>query len=223
MKEFESVKAAIANLDMGSIRTAIAKVGNLPTPRPASMQQPARTPSAPAHMRAHARIATSIRSQNTAEVNSNGDLGAGETKILIAAAQYSDVGVDHAQVAVLTGYKETSRRTYLQRLSQRGYIEQRGNRIFATAEGVAALGDNFEPLPQGDELRQYWLQRLSGGEREILNVLIAAYPDAVAYGDLEAATGYKETSRRTYLQRLGARRLVTSEAGAARASEELFG
>jgi hypothetical protein len=213
-EKFEAGLAAVRQ-EASEIKSAIAKVNKLPAAPPARAATPP-SPKAPVHMHAHARPMTERASDN-------GNLGQGEVKILSAAAQYSDVGVDQAQIAVLTGYKETSRRTYLQRLGSRGYIENRGGRIFATSQGIEALGSDYEPLPTGDALRQYWMERLSGGERTILEVLCQNYPDAVTYAALEEVTGYKETSRRTYLQRLGARRLVTSEAGAARASEELFG
>jgi uncharacterized protein len=219
MDRFDVVKNEVIGIRDELARAA--KVGNLPTPqRP--VQQPGRTPSPPVHMRADARIATSIRSQKPADVESNGDLSKGEQTILTAVAQYSDVGVDHDQLAVLTGYKKTSRQEYLRRLYQRGYVELRNGRICATGGGVTALGD-FEPLPVGDALRDYWLARLSGGEKTILEVLCGAYPNGMEYAELEAATGYKKTSRQEYVRRLIARRLVITAGGAARASEELFG
>lgn len=151
-----------------------------------------------------------------------GDLGRGERSILTAAAQYP-AGVGRDQLAVLTGYKRSSRNTYLQRLQGMGYVEQSGDLIVATAEGVAALGSSFEPLPTGDALRSYWLARLPEGERRILEVLIEHHPHAVDRDSLDDATGYKRSSRNTYLQRLTSRRLVVvSGRNEVRASDELF-
>ncbi len=150
------------------------------------------------------------------------DLPKGEHRILTAVAQYPD-GVTHEQIAVLTGYKTTSRRTYLQRLAEKGLIERTTVGVKATPSGVTALGSDFEPLPMGDELREYWRDKLPLGESRILDVLITAYPAAVEHGELEEQTGYKTTSRRTYLQRLRARQLVTTDgSGGAQASEVLF-
>lgn len=150
------------------------------------------------------------------------DLGKGERKILTAVAQYP-AGVTREQLTVLTGYKRSSRDTYLQRLTAGGYVTSNGNgTLHVTQPGVAALGD-FEPLPTGDVLRAYWLQRLPKGEREILDELCRNFPRAIDRDTLSAATEYKRSSRDTYLQRLGARKLVEIEhGGLVRASEELF-
>lgn len=132
-------------------------------------------------------------------------LGKGERAVLTAIAQNAEQGCDGPQLAVLTGYKETSRRTYLQVLSQRGFIRSAGGTAFITEDGIHALGD-FETLPTGAALREWWLQRLGSGEEKILR-LLAANP-TMTKADIMDKTGYKETSIRTYLQTLGARKLV---------------
>lgn len=151
------------------------------------------------------------------------ELPRGEAAILKALAMYPD-GCTHAQIGVLTGYKETSRRTYLQRLASQGYSTTRNGRICATAAGIHALGAEFEPLPTGQALRDYWFQHLPEGERRVLDVVVRAYPDPIEASAIDEAVGYKETSRRTYLQRLSARELVeTYGRGQVRASDTLFG
>lgn len=147
-------------------------------------------------------------------------LGRGERIILTAIAQHPD-GCDAEQLSVLTGYKRSSRDTYLQKLRAGGLITP-GWPTVATDAGLAALGADFEPLPTGAELRRYWLGRLSGGERAILEVLIAAYPSWLTKQEIDRETGYKRSSRDTYLQKLRARKLVDVERGEARASERLF-
>jgi hypothetical protein len=149
------------------------------------------------------------------------DLPKGEAVILTAIAQHRG-GCDREQISVLTGYKRSSRDTYLQRLSQRGMIDTTGANIQATSDGVAALGDDFDPLPTGARLRQYWLERLSGGERAILSMLIGKYPFSVPRDDLSDHTGYKRSSRDTYLQRLTARKLIDSTRAGVKASDTLF-
>lgn len=153
--------------------------------------------------------------------NGNGVLPKGERLTLCAVAQYSD-GVTREQLSVLTGYKRSSRDTYLQRLRESGYVAQKGEAVIATEAGVDALGDDFEPLPTGEDLRQYWLARLPEGERRVLEVLIAAHPEFVERGSIDEVTGYKRSSRDTYLQRLSSRKLIKTERGAVQASEELF-
>ncbi len=145
----------------------------------------------------------------------------GERIVLTAVAQHQE-GVTREQLAVLTGYKRSSRDTYLQRIRQLGYIVD-GERITATAEGVAALGPDFQPLPTGPELLEHWRRKLPAGELACLEVLVAAYPEAVDRERISEATKYQRSSRDTYLQRLRSRRLITEPGrGLVRASDALF-
>jgi hypothetical protein len=146
----------------------------------------------------------------------------GERAVLTACAQYPD-GIGRDELSVLIGYKRSSRDAYIQRLRGSGYVEASGDRIIATAEGLAALGPDFRPLPTGTALQRYWVNRLPEGERKILESLIAAYPGEVQRDALDDATGYKRSSRDAYLQRLKSRRLVVMVGrGNVRASDTLF-
>lgn len=139
----------------------------------------------------------------------NGALPKGERAVLTAIAQHGADGVSREQLTVLTGYKRSTRDAYLQRLRERDFIaSDTGLSIVATDAGVDALGRDFTPLPTGDELRDYWMQRLPSGEKRILEVLTENYPAALARTTLDDVTGYKRSSRDAYLQRLGSRRLV---------------
>lgn len=168
-----------------------------------------------------ARVAGFARPGLSVTSGLQGRLGVGERKVLTAVAQYPG-GATRAQITVLTGYKRSSRDTYIQRLSQGGYVEAHRTNIVATAEGVAALGPDFEPLPIGNALREYWLAHLTGGERAILLALANAYPQSLSRIDLEQMTGYKRSSRDTFIQRLLARRLITVQRAAVRMSDQLF-
>jgi len=152
----------------------------------------------------------------------DGAIGSGERTVLTAVAQHQ-AGVTREQLTVLTGYKRSSRDTYLQRLRSGGLVDQQGDTILATDAGLAALGADFEPLPTGSALREYWRGRLPGGELRLYEVLIDAYPKAVDRDALSEATDYKRSSRDTYLQRLNARQLIELVGrGAVRASSQLF-
>lgn len=164
--------------------------------------------------------ATSTRPARQVSEPADASIGKGERIILTAVAQHP-AGVTREQLTVLTGYARSSRDTYLQRLNQAGLVTNGHGRIVATDTGVAALGD-FEPLPTGDALWQHWRRELPEGERRILEILVAVYPKTVDRVALDEATGYARSSRDTYLQRLGARRLVDTERGSVRASQELF-
>ncbi len=157
-------------------------------------------------------------------ISSTGEtLPIGERAVLVAAAQYGDEGVDRDQLSVLTGYKRSTRDAYIVRVQQKGYIELDGRRIRATDEGVAALGDDFEPLPTGEALQRYWLDRLPDGERRILEILLEADGEAVDRADLDEPTGFKRSTRDAYLQRMKSRRVIEDLGrGQVRASRNLF-
>lgn len=153
---------------------------------------------------------------------SNGVVSGGEKLVLIACASYPN-GLRRDQLIVFTGYRKTSRDIFISRLKQSHYLEQDGEKLIATQEGISVLGDNFQPLPKGEELQQYWMNKLGGGEKEILEVLINAYPNAVSREELMTKTNYKKTSRDIFISRLSARELLMIPSkGEVRASEELF-
>jgi hypothetical protein len=196
-----------------SITAAIARVGSGAQAGPAVATLP-RPQSRPAPSRAVAAVST--------PPTSDGALGKGERTILIAVAQYP-AGAARDQLSVLTGYKRSSRDTYLQRLSSAGYVQTSGGQVRVTEAGIAALGSDYEPLPQGGALQDYWRARLPEGERRVFEVLVAAYPGDVQRDQIDEATGYKRSSRDTYLQRLRSRRLVENVGPSeVRASEDLF-
>ena len=153
--------------------------------------------------------------------SSNGHLPPGEKATLIAASQYAD-GITREQASILTGYKRSSRDAYIQRLIGKGYVEVQSGNVVATDAGVEALGSDYEPLPTGEALQRYWLDRLPPGERAVLETLIPAYPQALEREAIDKVTGYKRSSRDAYIQRLKARQLVTLDRGGVRASDVLF-
>jgi chromosome segregation and condensation protein ScpB len=101
-------------------------------------------------------------------------------------------------------------------------VELRGGNIVATQAGVDALGSDYEPLPTGEALQAYWLQRLPPGEQAVLEAAIAAYPNGVDREAIDEATGYKRSSRDAYIQRLQARQLLEKGGGAVVATAVLF-
>lgn len=162
------------------------------------------------------------RPQLTPATDSDGEkLPEGERMILTAVAQCQ--GADRQQVSVLTGYKRSTRDAYIKRLGTRGFVDVSGDQVHATQAGIDALGSDFEPLPTGEALQAYWVQRLPEGERKVFEVIIAAYPNAVPRDEVGDTTGYKRSTRDAYIKRLGTRKLLTTESGSAiRASDTLF-
>ena len=189
---------------------------------PAAQAAPARPPArlnGPPTSAPRAPIARPV-SQPSEATAGNGALPTGERAVLTAIAMYPG-GAERELVGVLSGYKRSTRDRYIQFVTGKGYAELRGDGLFATQEGIDALGD-FQPLPTGGALRDYWLQRLPEGERRILGCLIEAYPEAVERDPLGEAVAYKRSTRDRYLQTLTTRKLVTADRGTVRAADILF-
>lgn len=151
-----------------------------------------------------------------------GSLPRGEQIVLTACAQYESDGCTREQLTVLTGYKRSSRDSFISRLKDRGMVEIRGESIVATGRGVRELGSNFTRLPVGDELAKYWLQRLPEGERMVLEIVLKAYPTPVHVDQISEKTGYKRSSRDSFIYRLAAKKLVARSDGIIIPSVNLF-
>lgn len=146
-------------------------------------------------------------------------LKGGVLETLKVCAQYGPQGgATDSQIAVMTSYKATSRKTFRSSLISAGLIRQAGNGWEATPEGIAALGTDYEPLPVGAELQQYWRQRLTGGELKCFEALVAAYPEELTNEQLMEVAGCKQTSVKTFKSSLRARCLIEGN----RASSNLF-
>lgn len=154
------------------------------------------------------------------EGSGDGTIAKGEETILNAIAQYPG-GITNEHIAILTGYKATSRRTYLQKLASAGYIRKDGENYEATQEGMNALGTRFEKLPTGRSLLEHWLTKLPEGEKKILQALYDA-DRSMSREEIEQATAYKATSVRTYVQKLSARKILVNEGGNISISPDLY-
>lgn len=153
--------------------------------------------------------------------NAGANIPKGEMAILILINDYAPVARD--QLTILSGYTASSRDTYIQKLSAKGFIQISSIGISPTPEGIEALPSNYEPLPKGDALREMWMRKLPAGEQKTLAVICAAYPLAIDRERISAETGYTRSSCDTYLQKLKARRLWEKIGKDVRASEALFG
>lgn len=140
-------------------------------------------------------------------IGEKGPLGAGETKVLIAVAQYGNIERD--TISVLTGYKRATRDAYVQRLKQAGYVEALpGRPVTLTEAGRSILPADFTPLPTGEMLQQYWIDRLPLGERKIFEVMLTHGAGEVEREELSDKTGFKRATRDAYLQRMRSKKIV---------------
>lgn len=151
----------------------------------------------------------------------------GETTLKGGPAQVLSILIQHVngctsqQIAVLTGYKATSRYEFGRQLIAQGYADSRGDRLFATDAGRAAM-PNVQPLPKGDALRQLAIDRQVGGERKIFELILEAYPNHITPESLQEQTGYKGTSVYEFTRKLVAQELVVKDRSGLRASDNLY-
>lgn len=212
----DSIRSDVSTV-FGDYQDKIARLAQaeLPLPSPATVKA-----APPAVKRTPAE--TPRRPQPSPAAGGDGPIPKGEQAILIACAQHREAGCSRPQLTVLTGYKRSTRDAYIQRLRERGLVDQKGDRIVATTKGVAAIYDNYTELPTGEALQQHYIKTLPEGEGKILAMLCAAHPSDVPRDEITDTLGYKRSTRDAYLQRLSTRELITTPSGAARASDNLF-
>jgi uncharacterized protein len=163
--------------------------------------------------------------RTTRAVSSSSELGnSGLRRIMIALAQYPQ-GRSARQVGILAGLssKSGSFNTYLSKGRSSGWIEGERGLLRITDAGLDMLGD-FDPLPQGEALLNYWLNELGdSGAARILRVLADRYPKAVSKEEVGRAADLSHTSGsfNTYLSRLRTLELAEGR-GDLRASDTLF-
>lgn len=121
-------------------------------------------------------------------------LGSGENKVLQVLSEYP-AGRTQSQLAFLAGYsaKASTVGVILAKLRRMGLVEQ-GQPIRLTAEGKA-----LAPPPEqlsGQDLLAKWMQhpRMGAGERQVLQVLIGAYPIIITHDELCDRAGYSTTA-----------------------------
>lgn len=112
--------------------------------------------------------------------------------ILSALAPYFPRTRSKRQVAMLTGYAGGGGgfNNAISALRTAGYLEGQQSAMAATQAGIDALGA-YEPLPTGVALLQHWLGQLPKAPRTILEVLIAAWPQALAKEEVAFRAGYE--------------------------------
>ena len=151
-------------------------------------------------------------------------VGKGGLRRILTALAHRPSGLSTRQIGVRAQLSSSSGTfdTYLSKARQNGWIEGTRERLTITNDGLRALGD-IQPMPTGPELLRYWLGELGGGASRMLEVIAAAYPQALSRAEvgeralLSAGSGTFDT----YLSKLRSLELVEGK-GELRASEELF-
>jgi uncharacterized protein len=185
---------------------------------------PARTTASPA--RPPPTLRRADPSNGTAP---EGDLSlrAGERKMLAVLAQRYPMKFTRTQLGTLAGYTASGGTfgAYFGALKRHGLIKDVGGEVQITRAGLDYLGADVPPQPQTTaELLDMWRGALRGGERKMLDELIAVYPAALTREDLGERTGYTASGGTfgAYLGTLRRNGLIEVDGDGVRASGGLF-
>jgi hypothetical protein len=182
---------------------------------------PARNPRV-LEMRQVIRSVRAVRPTGDSYGNGS-EVSGGLRRMMIALAQRSPLS--KRQLGVRSGLSSTSGTfgTYLAKLRTNGWVAGEGESLSITEDGLRALG-HFEPLPEGQDLLNYWLSDLgSSGAARMLQVIAEAYPSTLSKEELGERANISHTSGTfgTYLAKLRTLELVEGR-GEIVASKEFF-
>lgn len=163
-----------------------------------------------------------VRRPSATPASSNTEIGGGMKRMMIALAQRSPLTKRQLGVRAVMSSRSGTFGTYMARLRTNGWIDG-SEQITITNDGIEALG-NYEALPEGAELLNYWLAELGeSGAGRMLRCLADAYPKALSKEELGEAANISSSSGTfgTYLARLRTLELAEGR-GEIRASKEFF-
>ncbi|RNL60997.1 DUF87 domain-containing protein [Nocardioides marmoriginsengisoli] len=193
-------------------------LGRAASPRPGNTVS--RTPNAGSDALAAKPAAPRPRPHPTDDTKA---LSKAERSILTVVAQAGPL--TKVKVAIRAGYSAGGGgfRNALGSLRTSGYIEK-GDLIEATKAGLAALGP-VDPLPTGPALVEHHSRNLPKAAKEILAVLVDAWPGELTTDEIAARTtsSYEPTGGgfRNAMGRLRSLDLITTTSGYSVVAEEL--
>jgi hypothetical protein len=155
--------------------------------------------------------------------SSDSGLSKAERQLLIALAQRQPKALEQEQLAVFSGYSVGTGHfnNTVGALRSKEYITK-GWPVSILPAGLEALGD-YERLPTGRALLDWWCGRLSKAERAILLAAAHVYPNALSQDEWAGRAGY-ESGTGHFNNSLGRLRTLQllSGRGEIKASENLF-
>jgi uncharacterized protein len=147
-----------------------------------------------------------------AHCQSESSIGAGGLRRMLIALAQRPQGLSARQLGVRAGLSSSSGSfgTYLAKGRTNGWLAGDRSRLVITDAGLSALGE-FEPLPTGRALLQYWLHELGqSGAARMLDALASVYPKTMTKEALGEVVNLSHTSGSfgTYLSKLRTLELV---------------
>lgn len=150
--------------------------------------------------------------------------GGAELRILRVLAARSPARFTKAQWATLAGMKRTGGtwQTYVSRLRQAGYIEERDGLFGLTGAGAKAAG--HVSRPSAGTVIEDWKIALGSGPSKMIDQLVAAHPHGMDRANLADRVGMTAGGGtfQTYLSRLKSNGLIDVDKRRIKATETLF-
>jgi hypothetical protein len=179
-------------LEKPSVKKLLEKLNGLAVQQPAraAVSRQSVAPSA-AQSRQVAPSKTAFAPRTPSAGDSNGEVKLNrlaERKLLQVLSQFKSRTVQ--QAAILTGYAASGGgfNGAISKLKSAGYLVSDRGVLAITDAGREAIGP-VEPLPTGDALVAHWMQQFNRlAEREVLRVVVEAYPDALSAVDVASRT-----------------------------------
>ncbi len=158
----------------------------------------------------------------------NGAPGGASWRLLQVLLQHPD-GVAKKKAAMLAKVspRASTFRGAIADLRKRGLEAKNGaETLTPTPEAIERFGGQVEPLPEGDELRTYWLSQVGpdSASGRVLAAAYAAWPKAVPHDEIATEAGVTRTAS-TYRGALATLRkleLINRDSRAVKASDHLF-
>lgn len=185
-------------------------------------------PLRPAPVKTVQRYSNPIPTRRRSATNGHGEkLRGAEMRILRVLASIHPARATMAQWATLAVMKRTGGTwsTYLSRLRVAGYLDEMGDTVGVTAEGMDAAGE-IPPAPETPgEIQAMWKDKVGSGAARLLDILIERYPHSVNRAELAELANLAANAGTfsTYLSRLTSNRIAERNRDGIRASEALFG
>lgn len=151
----------------------------------------------------------------------------GEYQMLLAIASLHPNPATRSQIGLLAGFtsKGSTFSRYLSTLRACGFLNELGGAIGLTGTALEYIGDDMPSAPATtDELVELWGSMMKAGERQMLGVLIAAYPASLTRKGLGEASGFpaQGSTFSRYLSTLRRNNLIDEREGRIFASADLF-
>jgi hypothetical protein len=147
--------------------------------------------------------------------------GEGALRILAHIAQNGVL--TRGQISLFSGYKRDMRNKYLRQLERDGLVVLDGDSFVVTPQGMQTA-EGFDVPRRGQQLREWWIGRLSEGERRVFDLFTARTDIRVwlSRDEISNASGYKRDMRNKYLRQLLGHGVIVEEHRGFRGAEELF-